>query len=559
MDLWDAVGSLWDQGTDGEPGLAGARAAHLASLTDDDAERAILLGIRAISEILACRYEDATRTALEAAVAAEGAAGPAADDARYYAASVRLLAAAMLEPALSGVEATVPLPRIEDVQAYVSRIDRSRPERLLLAFPAVEASMSSGHFADVDALVRGLQPFTDEDGTYSALIRTNMVLILARSLAFRGELSALTDRCDEVLATPGIRNHPQTVMLTESLLCYAAGQRSDRKQVEVLSASVLDKARGRANYVAVGACLLVTWSFSAIGQVQRAAALLVGSSGGAQLPRIKTWDRAFGFELLATAALRRVDIASARAWAERARPLASIPVAAAAVERTLSRVAVATGDSADAALRADASARLDELSGAKLDGMRARVLHATAVAAAGQRESAIQLLAEIAAEADRLGATSVRKLAAREWRQLTKSAPSGDGGFANLSDREREIAILVAEGHTNRSIGSTLFLSERTVQTHLSRILKVMGLPSRTAIPAALASDQYADAPELTERQEQIAALVARGYSNSAIAGDLGISVKTVENHLAGIFTRWQVSSRTAVANLFVSRERKPA
>jgi DNA-binding NarL/FixJ family response regulator len=221
---------------------------------------------------------------------------------------------------------------------------------------------------------------------------------------------------------------------------------------------------------------------------------------------------------------------------------------------------VAQGDHEDAATRASASAQLDALSGAKLDGLRARILHATALASSGQRELAIQNLAEIAAEADALGGTSVRKQAAKEWRQLIRRDAPSEGGFSSLSDREREIAVLVAEGHTNRNIGSTLFLSERTVQTHLSRILSVLGLPSRTAIPAALGiGASSVDAPALTERQDQIARLVAKGHSNAAIAGELGISVKTVENHLAGIFARWQVSSRTAVANLYVAQARKSA
>jgi DNA-binding NarL/FixJ family response regulator len=382
----------------------------------------------------------------------------------------------------------------------------------------------------------------------------------ARSSAFTGDLAALAAQCAEILALPGIDAHPQLVMLTEALLCYAAGQRADRLEVERLSRRVLDAAHGRANYIAVGSCLLVTWAFSAIGQVQRGASLLVTASGGPDLPRIKSWDRAFGYELLVTAALRRGDIPSALRWAALCEPLASVPVAAAAVERTLSRVAVAQGDHEHAATRASASARLDALSGAKLDGLRARVLHASALASSGQRELAIQNLAEIAAEADALGGTSVRKLAAKEWRNLVRrDAPSG-GGFSSLSDREREIAVLVAEGHTNRNIGSTLFLSERTVQTHLSRILSVLGLPSRTAIPAALGIGSSAtDAPALTDRQEQIARLVAKGHSNAAIASELGISVKTVENHLAGIFARWQVSSRTAVANLYVAQSRKTA
>jgi len=452
------------------------------------------------------------------------------------------------------------LPSVAEIQAYAAGIGHDRPERLFLAYPALEASMSSGDFDGVARLVDDLRPFRESDFAVSNLIVPMVMTQFARSSAFRGDLDALVEQANEILALPTASNSAQVVMLTEALLCYAAGQRSNRGEVERLSRNVLAVASGRANYMAVGSCLLVTWSFSAIGQVQRAAALLIAASGGPEMPRIKIWDQSFGYDLLVTAALRRNDLVGALEWATLAEPLSTVPVATAAVERTLSRIADAMGEHEDAAARAKASALLDERSGAKLEGLRDRVLYASALASGGERELAIATLADIAAQADRLGATSVRKLAAREWRTLSRDAPRADGGFASLSDREREIAVLVAEGHTNRSIGSTLFLSERTVQTHLSRILSVLGLPSRTAIPAALgvgASD--AEYPALTARQDEIARLVAKGLSNARIAGELGISVKTVENHLAGIFTRWQVSSRTAVANLYVARNRASA
>ena len=49
----------------------------------------------------------------------------------------------------------------------------------------------------------------------------------------------------------------------------------------------------------------------------------------------------------------------------------------------------------------------------------------------------------------------------------------------DLSDREREIALLAAEGRTNREIAAELFLSPRTVETHMSHALRKLGLSSR--------------------------------------------------------------------------------
>ena len=49
-----------------------------------------------------------------------------------------------------------------------------------------------------------------------------------------------------------------------------------------------------------------------------------------------------------------------------------------------------------------------------------------------------------------------------------------------LTDREREVLILVAQGRTNKEIGRHLNISERTARTHVSNILGKLGLASRT-------------------------------------------------------------------------------
>ena len=66
---------------------------------------------------------------------------------------------------------------------------------------------------------------------------------------------------------------------------------------------------------------------------------------------------------------------------------------------------------------------------------------------------------------------------------LTGAAAAG-GGLQPLSDRETQVARLVARGWTNRQIAGELHLSERTVEAHLRRILTRLGFSTRTPLAA---------------------------------------------------------------------------
>ena len=59
-------------------------------------------------------------------------------------------------------------------------------------------------------------------------------------------------------------------------------------------------------------------------------------------------------------------------------------------------------------------------------------------------------------------------------------APKQADPFADLTDREREILRMVAAGKANKEIAAELVISERTARTHVSNILRKLGLASRT-------------------------------------------------------------------------------
>ncbi|MBZ9644863.1 response regulator transcription factor [Streptomyces sp. PSKA30] len=64
-------------------------------------------------------------------------------------------------------------------------------------------------------------------------------------------------------------------------------------------------------------------------------------------------------------------------------------------------------------------------------------------------------------------------------------------GLPGLTDREREILALIGEGLTNRQIGQRLYLAEKTVKNHISRLLAKLGVERR--IQAAMIAGQARD------------------------------------------------------------------
>jgi two-component system, NarL family, response regulator DevR len=63
--------------------------------------------------------------------------------------------------------------------------------------------------------------------------------------------------------------------------------------------------------------------------------------------------------------------------------------------------------------------------------------------------------------------------------RVTNKSPK-DAKLASLTDREREVLDLVAEGLTNRQIGERMFLSDKTVKNYVSSLLGKLGLGRRT-------------------------------------------------------------------------------
>ncbi|WP_432173226.1 response regulator [Streptomyces sp. Tue6028] len=93
-------------------------------------------------------------------------------------------------------------------------------------------------------------------------------------------------------------------------------------------------------------------------------------------------------------------------------------------------------------------------------------------------------------------ATTARLM--RSLRADPAESPGVPPELASLSPREREILVLIGDGLTNREIGERLFLSEKTVKNHISRLLAKLGVQRR--VQAAVLASHLDQQPHAVDR-----------------------------------------------------------
>ncbi len=90
----------------------------------------------------------------------------------------------------------------------------------------------------------------------------------------------------------------------------------------------------------------------------------------------------------------------------------------------------------------------------------------------------------------------LERLGAERWAERARMELIATGGrvaqrppsaLDELTPHELQVALLVAEGRTNREVGAALFLSRKTIEHHLSAIYRKLGLRSRSQLAALLA------------------------------------------------------------------------
>ena len=222
------------------------------------------------------------------------------------------------------------------------------------------------------------------------------------------------------------------------------------------------------------------------GDPEGAMRVLHEACGGPSLPRVVPPDRCFIWADLADAPLQLGDVEQAEEIVARAQEHARhVDHPLALRSRAELRLARGAADEAVAGARDSIAAA--EAAGLPVDALRSRVVLGRALAAAGDRDAAKR----------------------------------------ELYAAEEGLAAADAELYRANAARALRALGER---------------PARTPRAGSGGVDG------LTARERQVADLVTAGRTNRQIADELVLSVKTVETHLARIFAKLEVSSRTALA-----------
>jgi len=230
-----------------------------------------------------------------------------------------------------------------------------------------------------------------------------------------------------------------------------------------------------------------------VGDGRRAAEIMLEAGGGEELRLLPAGWRPLVFEQLTRAALLRGSREDAVAFAERTaaraeeQPMLRLPRAFA--QRAAAEIALADGDPADAAERAlDAVSAAAGL-GAPIEEGISRVLAGRALAAAGDRDQAATELTTAAGIFEGCGAFPRRDAADRELGKLgkrvhrrTRRGKADGSGLELLTERELEVARLVVDRKTNAQIAEELFLSPKTVETHVRHLFQKLEVSSRVEV-----------------------------------------------------------------------------
>jgi DNA-binding CsgD family transcriptional regulator len=366
--------------------------------------------------------------------------------------------------------------------------DEARPSALIGAGMAFH---QMGHVRKAEALLRSAWELSDRLMLPSLMAEAGFQL--TRELHLLGQLTEARALAEAAhLVQVRIRSWPlgDLSRAEQYAVEVSLGQPGALARFESVAANV-DQHRQIGLYQEIALWTARRDGQSGAKEADRQHALAQAASDAMQCPRCSQELRIVSVELLAR--LGRLEDAS--------RELASWEAAFPEEGHLGRRIwrATARAAIAKATGRADAASQLEQLAGILegeerlLDAAWARLDLGEVLEAAANRPGAISAYGAAASLADRTGSLDQQRLAARGLRGLGvrawrrgPSTTTGEGTGA-LSDREREVADIVAAGATNAEVADRLAIAPKTVERHVTNILAKLGARNRTELASILA------------------------------------------------------------------------
>lgn len=358
-----------------------------------------------------------------------------------------------------------------------------------------------GRLADAERhLARGAGLSGRTGQTY---IQPQLLTVLANAQARSGNLGralASLDETAEHIARVGNRGTEAVNAMLRAEVLFWRDSPGDARQADALAERALALADGPPIAWAVAVRFFHAELVLQRGDPVRAGRLLLEVAGGAELPGLTIWRKPRCCDTLAQAAFAAGDRAAVEHWARLAEAcveeLPSVGRQGFAL-RARMRAHAMSGEIKPAVHAAREAVADFASSGERIEVCRTLLLIAEVSLDAGRTDEVAAWLDQVAALAGQCGSARLADEAARLRGRLAEAADAAGAPnpLSSLSAREREIADLASTGMTSTEIGEALFLSARTVETHLSRVYRKLDVSNRAGLTRTMLSGAAADRP----------------------------------------------------------------
>ena len=329
-----------------------------------------------------------------------------------------------------------------------------------------------------------------------------VVPMLGGSLWVRGRMAEAGEVLDDAIAAARLVDNPQGLSWNLFNRSYAAFAAGDIDLALATAIEAFDLAQQLdPGPVPAHAAVALAYARFETGHPERCAELLVEFAGGHELRLIGGGWRARYLELLTRSLLaagRRNEAEQAAAAARACAETVGLPMAGAMAALAAAALDLDAGEPSTAAELALGAAAALEKNGNVFDAATSRLLAGRALAAAGEPDRAAAELEGAAAAFESFGSLRYRLQAEQELRKLgrpvhrrTRPGVADGSGVDSLTERELQIARLVVDRKTNPQIAAELFLSSKTVETHLRNTFRKLGVASRVEVARAVERSEH--------------------------------------------------------------------